>query len=187
MHAVPIVMALWLGFWEWACVSGVPLGRAITWTLVNAAVGFAIYLRAGTMGVAPTPSCLVLRYLLFSRSFSWAEVERFDLVPLRGGLALRLRTVNGRQVNVPAGQFAATDARESWLRTHRLVWSGGESSDVLGVLNGLVASHRADRLAISGQPASDYATAPRPASGDGGAARPASDYAAAAGDVARSR
>jgi hypothetical protein len=144
MHAVPVLLALWLGFWEWACIAGASGERIVVLSVINVMLGVAVYSRAALMGVVPLQTRLVLRYLLFQRSFAWTEVEQFDLHPLRGGLALRLRTSHGREVLVPACQFASAEARESWLRTHRLIWSGGESDDVLGVLNALVASHNVE-------------------------------------------
>jgi Bacterial PH domain len=94
------------------------------------------------MGVVSRDAHLVLRYLLFRRTVPWGEVDRFSLEPLRGGRALYLYTTSGRKLTVPAGQFAGPRKKESWLRTHRLVWRGGESHDVLGVLNGIIAEHR---------------------------------------------
>jgi hypothetical protein len=70
-------------------------------------------------------------------------MERFSLEPLRGGLALRLREVNGRTVNVPAAQIAGSGTKENWLRMHKIAWHEGESEDVVGILNRVVADHRA--------------------------------------------
>jgi len=143
MHVVPILIAMWVGLWEWACVSSAASSAtAITWSLVNGAVAAALYLRAKRMGVAAHDSRLVLRHLLFHRAIPWDQVERFGLEPLRGGVSLYLYTANGRRINAPAAQFAAAETKESWLRGHKVVWDGGESSDVLGTLNRVIDDHR---------------------------------------------
>jgi hypothetical protein len=143
MHAAPVLILIWVGFWEWACVSTTASStRIAVWSVINCGVAMALYLRAKRMGVVPRDSRLVLRYLLFDRAVPWNEVERFSLEPLRGGLALRLYKVDGRKINVPAGQFAAAETNESWLRSHRVVWPGGETQDVLGTLNRVTDDHR---------------------------------------------
>jgi hypothetical protein len=138
MHAAAIIIVIWGGFWEWVCLSS----GAVLWSIVNPVIALLIYAQTRRMGVVPQRSRLILRYLLFRRSIPWDRVGCFALEPLRGGRALRLYTTDDHVLHVPAGQFAGSQAEESWLRSHRLVWQGGSSADALGCLNALVDEHR---------------------------------------------
>ena len=140
LHTAPLLILIWVGVWEFGCIATWgSSSRAVIWTIVNAAIATSLWFRARRMGVMPGDSKLVLRYMLFRRSIPWSRVDRFSL----DGGTLVLNEANGRKVKAgQACQFAASKQKEGWLRTHRLAWQGGESDDVLGVLNTIADEHR---------------------------------------------
>jgi hypothetical protein len=61
-----IIVLVWFGVWEWACLAG---DAPLVWVIViNPVVATFLYVRAARMGVVADDSRLVLRYLLFRRS-----------------------------------------------------------------------------------------------------------------------
>lgn len=135
---------LFLGIWEWACVaSAATTFKIVEWSLINTAVGLLMYARTRKMGVVPYPSCLVLRYFLFRRSIAWSDVDRLDLCPYRSGRVICVYRTDGSKVTAPTSMlFGAPGRGDSWRSPQRLVWRGGESTDIVGTLNDMARDHK---------------------------------------------
>jgi hypothetical protein len=143
-HAGGLVVLIWIAIWEAACVSTFSSGARIgLWTAVNVAIAVAGYHRIKRMGIAPKHDALVLRYFWFRRVVPYEHALGFRLVPQRGGRTLYLDLVDGKKYQIPAGQFAAASRKETWLRTQRLIWTDGESTDIVGTLDRVLAGHSA--------------------------------------------
>lgn len=140
LRSCRLAWLLWFALWVYFCLASEPVAQAAKGICVYLFIWLVCDLRLRRVGLIVSDGGLRVQRFATKRELNWGEVSEFRLCPYFQAQAVNICR-HRRRPCLTAGLIFTNSKREGFIRTHRLVWDGGETGDVLGQLNAEIAAH----------------------------------------------